>query len=109
MAWLGVIAAAVLIGIVILDTFETMLLPRRVRHGYRLARLYYRSAWFLWRSAAKLLPPRRWRNALLGVFGPLSLLGLIAVWATTLITGFALLYWSLHSTLSSPRDTDDGF
>ena len=55
MAWLGVVAAVVLIAVVFLDTFEAMILPRRVAHAY-LARLYYRSAWVLWRTAARLVP-----------------------------------------------------
>ena len=92
-AWLGVVAAAALIGVVLLDTFETMILPRRIRHGYRLARLFYRSAWVLWRAGARPLPARRWRTGFLGVFGPLSLFGLIGVWAVGLIVGFALLQW----------------
>ena len=38
-----------LIAVTLVDTFEVMLLPRRVRHAYRPARLYYRAAWFCWR------------------------------------------------------------
>jgi hypothetical protein len=94
---------------VLVDTFETMILPRRIRHAYRLARLFYRSAWVLWRAAARLFPPRRWRNGFLGVFGPLSLFGLVSVWAAGLIAGFALLHWSLGTALSFPREADGGF
>src|SRR5204862_1280580 len=32
MAWIGVAVAVVLIGVVLIDTFEVMILPRRVRH-----------------------------------------------------------------------------
>jgi hypothetical protein len=107
--WLGAVAAAALIGLVLLDTFETMILPRRIRHGYRLARLFYRSAWVLWRAGARPLPARRWRTGFLGFFGPLSLFGLIGVWAAGLITGFALLHWSLGTALSFPREADGSF
>jgi hypothetical protein len=109
MAWLGVIAAVLLIGVVFLDTFEAMTLPRRVRHGYRLARLFYRTAWGLWAALARLLPAGRWRHGFLGVFGPLSLFALMAVWATGLITSFALLHWSLDTPLAVPPGTDDRF
>ena len=50
MAGVAFVAVA-LIAVVFIDTFETMILPRRVRHSYRLARLYYFSAWFLWRTS----------------------------------------------------------
>jgi hypothetical protein len=106
MAWVGVAAAAALIVVVLLDTFEVMILPRRVRHAYRLSRLFYRSAWGLWRAAGRLLPAGRWRNGFLGVFGPLSLFFLINVWAAGLITGFALLHWSLGTAVTG---TDGSF
>ena len=109
MAWLGAVLAVALIVVVFIDTFEAMILPRRVRHGYRLARLFYRSAWLLCRGLARLLPAGRWRQGLLGIFGPLSLFVLVGVWATGLITGFALLHWSLDTALSLPRGADDGF
>src|SRR5437870_10149618 len=109
MAWLGVVAALVLIGVVFIDTFEAIVLPRRVRHAYRLARLFYRTAWGLWGTMVRLLPAGRWRHGFLSIFGPLSLFALMVVWAAGLITGFALLHWSLDTALSGPRGTDDSF
>ena len=100
MGWLGAVLALALIVVVFIDTFEAMILPRRVRHGYRLARLFYRSTWTFWRALAMRLPAGRWRNSLLATFGPLSLFALVAVWALGLITGFALLHWSMDTGLS---------
>src|SRR5437660_7857627 len=100
MEWLGVVPALVLIVVVFLDAFEAMILPRRVRHGYRLARLFYLLTWSLWRAAARLLPAGRRRQGFLSIFGPLSLFALMFVWATGLIAGFALLHWSLDTALS---------
>ncbi len=109
MAWLGVAAAAVLIGLMFLDTFEALILPRRVRHAFRLGRIFNQATWFVWRKTAPLLPAGRWRNAFLSIFGPLSLFALMSVWATGLISGFALLHWSLNKTVSPahpPTDVD---
>ena len=67
MSWLGTAAAVGLIGIVLLDTFEAMILPRRVRHSYRLARIFYAWAWRTWKVLASLFPVGRWRSAFLSV------------------------------------------
>ena len=109
MAWLGVAAAFALIGIILIDAFEAMILPRRLRHGYRLARLFYRSTWGLWRALARRLPAGGWRQGFLSVFGPLSLFALMTVWAVGLVTGFALLHWSLDTSLASSREVGDSF
>jgi hypothetical protein len=106
MAGVAFVAVALIV-VVFVDAFETMILPRRVRHSYRLARLYYLSAWFLWRTSAQMLPSGRWRHSFLSIFGPLSLLGLVIVWATGLIVGFALWHWSLGTALSFPHPVDN--
>src|SRR5262249_36641550 len=72
----------------------------RVRHPYRLGRLFYRSAWPLWRGASRLPPAGPWRRGFLSVFGPLSLFALVALWATGLIAGFALLHWGLGTPVA---------
>jgi hypothetical protein len=100
MSWLGVAAAVAVIIVVLIDSFEVLILPRRVRHDYRLARFFYQSAWRLWRALAKRQKAGRLRSGFLSVFGPLSLFALLSIWAYGLIAGFALLHWSLDSALS---------
>ena len=100
MRWVGVIVALILMAVVLIDAFEVVLLPRRVRHGFRLARLFYRASWMIGRTIAQLIPVGRWRTAFLSAFGPLSLFVLVVVWAIGLIAGFALLHWSLGTAIS---------
>ena len=100
MMWVGVVASAAMIVVVLIDAFEVVLLPRRVRHGYRLARQFYRISWMIGRTAARLFPTGPWRTGFLSAFGPLSLFVLVVVWAAGLITGFALLHWSLGTPMS---------
>ncbi len=102
MSWIGTLVAAMLIVAVLVDAFEVVLLPRRIRHGLRLARLFYRNSWIVGRAAARLFPPGPWRNGFLSTFGPLSFFGLIILWAVSLIVGFALLHWSLGTPMSVP-------
>lgn len=100
MTWLKVLLAAAIIVVVLVDAFEVVLLPRRIRHGFRLARAFFRASWLIGRTAARLLPAGRWRTGFLSTFGPLCLFALVVVWAAGLITGFALLHWSLGSAIS---------
>jgi hypothetical protein len=94
------IAGLLLIGLTLLDGFETILLPRRINHRFRYSRLYYRTGWRLWRSCAGCLTVGKWREAMLSGFGPLSLLGLFVSWMLSLVVGFALLQWSLDAPLA---------
>jgi hypothetical protein len=92
-----------LIFLVLLDSFETTVLPRRVTHRFRFARLFYRSSWTLWRALALRIPTGKTREAFLSLFGPLSLLALLTTWVFGLIVGFALLHWSLGTVVQAPE------
>src|SRR3954468_15662941 len=109
MRWLGAIVAVGLIAIIFVDAFEAVVLPRRVKHDFRLARLFYQSGWCWWRAASQLLPRGKRRFAFLSIFGPLSLFGLLSLWAVVLLVAFALLPWSFQTALALPREGDDRF
>ena len=94
MAVLDALAGAALVLLVLVDTFEAVVLPRRVTRPYRFARVYYRTAWRAWSALACRLSAARSRQSLLGVFGPLSLLALFTLWAVGLVVGFGLLHYA---------------
>ena len=95
-AW--VTAAAILLTLVILwDAFQTIVLSRRVSRRFRLSRGFYRLVWTPWRAVAQRVHSAKRRENILTVFGPLSLLLLIALWAVGLVVSFALLHWGLGS------------
>jgi hypothetical protein len=87
-----------LVVLTFVEAFEVLVLPRQVTRSFRPARLYYVTAWRVWRAGACLFPARR-RQGVLSVFGPLSLLGLFALWAGCLMVGFALLHMALNAHL----------
>jgi hypothetical protein len=106
---LWAIVGGVVIGVVLLDAFETIVLPRRATRRLRLARLVLRSLWHLWSFPAR----GHWRSGgrretYLSFYGPLALLVLLGVWATGLIGGFALLLWGLGAQLAATGG-DAGF
>src|SRR5258708_1468556 len=96
----GAFAAGVAIFLIVLwDAFEAIILPRRVTRKFRLARLFYRSTWNIWKFLICLIPSRKTREALLGFYGPLSLLVLVAVWAVGLVLGFGLMQYGAGSAV----------
>src|SRR5262245_13689302 len=94
------LASLALIVVMLIDGFEAMVLPRRVTRLYRPARLFYRLTWTLWRAVARRIPPGRWQQNFLSIFGPFSLLILFSTWVLGLVTGFALLHWSLGTPMT---------
>ena len=80
-----------IIAVVLLDAFETVVLPRRVTRHFRLTAWFYRRTWRPWIRLARLIRSSNRRETLLSYFGPLSLILLLAFWAAGLIFGFALL------------------
>lgn len=96
---LGLLGGVALIATILWDTFETIILPRRVTRRIRLTSLFYRSAWKPTHAIAKAIQNQRWREQVLSLFGPLSLFILLAIWTTALITGYALLFWGIHERL----------
>jgi len=95
------VVSILLVLLVLVDGFEAMILPRRVGRKFRFTMLLYRTMWPLWRRVARgIVEPKR-RNTFLSIFGPFSLLMLFALWAFSLVLGFAMLNWSLGTKMST--------
>jgi hypothetical protein len=95
------IIGLLLIVVVLWDVFETIVLPRRVTRRVRLTRLFYRFVWQPWSAMARMVHKKKRRETFLGIFGPLSLLLLLILWANTLVLGFACIHWAIGSRLAS--------
>jgi hypothetical protein len=91
----AIIFGLVIIGVVLLDAFETVVLPRRVTRKFRLTAWFYRRTWVPWRKIAGHIRTPARQQSFLGYFGPLSLIFLMAFWATGLIAGFGLLQYGI--------------
>lgn len=97
---LAAIVGLALLAVILWDSFETIILPRRVMREFRLARIFYRYTWTPWASLARSMKPGKRREAFMSYFGPLSLLMLFLVWAGGLILSFGLLHWAAGSALN---------
>jgi voltage-gated potassium channel Kch len=84
---------------ILLDAFETVVLPRRVQRAFRLTSWFYRRTWVPYRKLANRIPSRARRENFLSYFGPLSLIFLLILWAAGLIFGFALLQYGVGEHL----------
>ena len=97
------VIGAALILLVLWESFETLVLPRRVNRRLRMTRLYYRASWGLWSRIGRQHPGQR-RENYLSVFAPLSLLLLLAIWVGGVVLGFALIQFGLDTPLRPGGD-----
>lgn len=87
------IAGGILLIAVLLDAFETIVLPRRVRRHFRLATWLHYTIWIPCAALARHIKKQARRESFLGYFGPLSLILLLVAWAASLILGFGLIQY----------------
>ncbi len=83
--------------IVLLDAFQTIIVPRRATGRFRPTRIFYIATWTPWRFLARRLRNSRKRETVYSFYGPLSLILLLVVWASGMVVGFGLLYYALGS------------
>ncbi len=100
MRFLAGLLGVVMIGLILVDAFEAVLLPRRVTHAYRLIRLFYRVTWPGWKAVGRMFASPRRRESFLSTFAPLSFLIMFAAWAGGMILAFALLHWSFQTRMA---------
>jgi hypothetical protein len=98
--WATILGAVIILSI-LLDAFETIVLPRRVQRGFRLTGLFYRNTCRPWARAAQCIRKASRRENFLGYFGPLSLIVLLGFWAVGLIIGFAFVQYGLGDHLQT--------
>jgi Ion channel len=83
---------------VALDAFQTIVLPRRPTGRFQITRLFLVATWNPWVAfAERARNNTKMREQIYSVFGPLSLLLLLLLWAILLICGFAMFYFSIRS------------
>jgi hypothetical protein len=107
MHWWASIAGIVLIYLILMDAFETVVLPRRVRRTFRITGLFYKKTWRFWTRVGLHIKAERRREGFLAYYGPLSLIVLLGFWALGLIFGFACVQYGLgeHVSLGNEKIT----
>jgi len=90
---------------VLLDAFQTIILPRRASGRFRLTGIFYAATWRPWVFFAKRLRDPRRRESAFSYYGPLSLIFLLVVWAGAMVVGFALIFYALGSPFNDSTQT----
>jgi hypothetical protein len=103
------IAGFLCLCIVLVDAFQTIILPRRASGRFRLTRLFYLATWNPWAFFARRLRDKTRRESVFSYYGPLSLIFLLVVWAGAMIVGFALIFYSLGSPFRDASELTVGF
>ena len=109
---LALIAGIFLLFGILVDAFQTIILPRRATGRFRITRIFYVLTWRPWVLGAGLFcHDSRKREAAFSFYGPLSLILLLMVWAAGMVIGFALLFYGIGSPFNdtlhhAPFSTD---
>ena len=91
------LAGVVCLFSVLLDAFQTIILPRRASGRFRLTRIFYLVTWRPWVFLTTRLRDPRKRESAFSYYGPLSLIFLLVFWAGSMVVGFALIFYALGS------------
>jgi hypothetical protein len=87
---------------VLVDAFQTIILPRRPVGRFRITRIFFLLTWKPWMLWAKVWPHRKSREQLYSIYGPAALLLLFVVWALLLVAAYALIYFGMHTPFTDP-------
>lgn len=101
---LAAVVGIIFIAVILFDTFQTVVLPRRASSSLRITNLFYRFTWLIYSGPARRKPHSQRRENYLALYGPLSLFLLLSVWVVGLVLGFALLFWAAGSPLHAPEN-----
>ncbi|WP_035354230.1 potassium channel family protein [Edaphobacter aggregans] len=94
---LALIAGVLCCSAVFVDTFQTIILPRRPRGRFRITRMFFIATWRPWAAFASRAKDAKAREQIYSAYGPLSLILLLFLWAMLLVFGFGLFYYALGS------------
>jgi hypothetical protein len=101
----GVIFGLVLLVMIILEAFETIVLPRTAARDLRLSRLTNLYGWRVWTAIARSVRNTGRREYFLSCFAPLQMPAVLAIWAFGLVVGFGLMLWGIQEPIQGPSES----
>jgi hypothetical protein len=80
---------------VLWDGFATIVLPRTVAPMRRLSGRFNRWSWRLWAAVGRRITPPELCLSFMAVYGPISVMVLLILWAGLIIVAFTLIFHAL--------------
>src|SRR5207302_11416926 len=100
-----IVAGVLVIGLVLFDVFQAVIVPRPSTSGIGLARYIVAVSWRVWRRYGESLAASNKRERRLGAYAPFILVLLLFFWGATLIVGFGLVMGELRDqAVPQPAD-----
>ncbi len=96
MPGVAVFGGVLLLAVVLLDAFQSIILPRRPVGRFRITRMFFLFTWRPWSLLSGSIRSRAVREQTYSIYGPLALLVLFFLWAVLLTVGFGLIFFGLH-------------
>ena len=107
LGWLEVAFGLLIWGGALWDGFATIVLPRTVAPMKRLSGRFNRWSWRLWAAAGRRVETPGLRLSFLAVYGPISVMVLLVIWAMLMIVAFAMIYHGLGPRFQADRGSID--
>src|SRR5664279_3885066 len=82
------VAGAVVVGCVLYDVFQGVVVPRWTSRTLRISPLLTGGLWPLWRRLGVSLKSAQRREDFLGTYAPLVVMALLVMWVLSLIFGY---------------------
>jgi hypothetical protein len=95
LSWLELAAGLLIWCGTLWDGFATIVLPHTVAPMKRLSGRFYNWSWLLWAAGGRRIRQSELRLSFLAVYGPLSVMFLLVLWAVLMIAAFTLIYHGL--------------
>jgi len=98
----GILGIVLVIG-TFRDLISTVITTQRDRR-WSAARRFFRISWRWYSNAARKIDDPARRERFLVPYGPMSLVGLLAVWVALLMFGWGLIWWGLQQHMEGIND-----
>lgn len=100
-------AGIALVSIATADALHTLVTTRRSSNVRWPTNLFYRKTWVPCRRMALRMRSDSRRESFLALYAPLSLLGLLLMWVTLLVVGWACVWWALRGEMEGVETFGD--
>lgn len=101
---MGILGIVVVVG-TFRDVVSTVVTTQRDRR-WSAARRYYTLTWTWYSGMARRIDDPKHRERFLVPYGPVSLVGLLAVWVALLVFGWGLVWWGLQRHMEGVHSLD---